>query len=339
MFSFNKRRVKVSICVPVFGTEKKLLACLESVGNQSFRDLELIVVDDASTSTDEQGRNCKKIVKAFAKKVEFPVRFLQHSRNRGAVESRRTALYQAKGKYVFFLDSDDTLPVSSIECLYKTALSTGASLVHGKANLAAVNSANESPEIQERIVKSIGLVNIGEMTGREVFEAWVLHKKYNGFLWGKLYERELLLDAFNHIPEVFCVMSEDFLIFFWITYEIALQNAKYFGIDEYVYNYFVEEGISSCSKITSLEHWFKHCTAASVFTLIFSTIQEMKENGSETLITEEISDILHKYCNGFLLLNLKTLRQNVIPELQKDAYTMLCDWWGEDFVEQIAKHL
>lgn len=339
MFFSKRKDVRVSICVPVCGSEKTLLACLESVKIQNFADLEVIVVDDCSYGRDSAGRNCKQIVKAFSKCVDFEVKYIFHNENKGAVESRRTALYEAKGKYVFFMDSDDSLIEGSIQTLYAAATENGAQLVHGKALLAAVNSANSAEEIQKSIIDSIQLNHPGILTGKEILDGWLKNRQLNGFLWAKLYDRELLLDAFNHIPSIFCVMSEDFLITFWVLFEAAKQNLRYIGIDSFVYNYYVQDGISSRSKVTSIEQWQKNCTAASVFTLVFSSLQEMLENPEEELVTQDLIDLLHKYCNSFLLLNLKTLYQNVIPELQKDAYTMLCDWWGEDFVEQIAKHL
>ncbi len=334
MLFWDKKQVLVSVCVPVYNSEKTLLTCLESVKNQNV-PLELIVVDDASPGTDNAGRSCRKIVKSFAKSAGFSVKYLRHEKNRGAVEARRTALYQARGKYVSFLDSDDTLPAGAIKTLLNAAESEGAHIVHGKGLLASVNKENSSLETQQKINESITAVYAGVLSGKQILSGWLMERKFCGYLWGKLFDRELVLEAFNHIPPIFCVMSEDFLITFWLLFEASKRNSKYIGLNQFVYNYFVEQGISSRSLIKDLSQWEKHCTAASVFTQIFSALQEMQENGEQTVLTEQELDMLHKYCNSFLALNIKTLRQDVVSEKQEEAYAMLCDWWGEDFVHQI----
>ena len=109
----------ISVCIPVYNSEKYLLKCLESLANQTFKDFEVIVIDDCSSGTNESGWNCKKICKVFSKQTKFKVLYYRSYRKLGCLESRRNATYHAKGDYIFFLDSDDSLKPECLEKLYK----------------------------------------------------------------------------------------------------------------------------------------------------------------------------------------------------------------------------
>ena len=91
--------IKVSVIIPVYNVEKYLRQNLESVANQTLKDIEIICVDDGSTDSSFE------IVKEFAEKDS---RFIAVSQeNGGAGAARNNGLRRAKGKYLSFLDSDD----------------------------------------------------------------------------------------------------------------------------------------------------------------------------------------------------------------------------------------
>lgn len=96
-----KREVKVSIIIPVYNSEKYLKECIESVINQNYSDMELILVDDGSS--DNSYSICSKY------KNEYPNISLFHQKNQGVSVARNLGLKYAKGKYIFFLDSDDLM--------------------------------------------------------------------------------------------------------------------------------------------------------------------------------------------------------------------------------------
>lgn len=99
----------VSIIMPVYGVEKYLPQCLESVCNQTYPYLEIIVVDDESPD------NSGKIAEEFAQK-DSRIKVL-HIKNRGAAGARNIALDICTGKYVFFVDSDDWIDKDMVELL------------------------------------------------------------------------------------------------------------------------------------------------------------------------------------------------------------------------------
>ena len=100
----------ISVIIPVFNTEKYIRQCLESVVTQSYTNIEIICVDDASS--DGSGL----IINEF--RNEDPrIKILINDSNIGAGLSRNKGLDYSKGEYIFFLDSDDYLLQGSLECL------------------------------------------------------------------------------------------------------------------------------------------------------------------------------------------------------------------------------
>jgi len=100
---------KVSVIIPVYNVEKYLKQCLDSVINQTLKDIEIICVDDGSTDSSLE------ILKEYAKN-DNRIKILTQE-NKGAGAARNTGLRVAAGKYVYFLDSDDFLELNAFECL------------------------------------------------------------------------------------------------------------------------------------------------------------------------------------------------------------------------------
>lgn len=100
----------VSIIIPVYNVEQYLVECLDSVVNQSFRDIEIVVVNDGSTD------NSLNIIKQYMGKDDR-IKLID-KKNEGTGLARNTGIRMAKSKYFMLLDSDDCLALNAIEVLY-----------------------------------------------------------------------------------------------------------------------------------------------------------------------------------------------------------------------------
>ena len=100
----------ITVIVPVYKVEKYLDRCISSIINQSYKNLEIILVDDGSPD------NCGNICDGYAKKDER-IKVI-HKENGGISDARNTGVSVAKGKYVTFIDSDDYVKYDYIEFLY-----------------------------------------------------------------------------------------------------------------------------------------------------------------------------------------------------------------------------
>ena len=107
----------VTIGIPVYNVEPYIEKCLLSVLNQTYKNLEILVVDDLGTD------NSMQIVEDLQKSHSQGslIRILRHPQNRGIGEARNTIISQAKGKYLFFIDSDDFIELYTIDILLKEA--------------------------------------------------------------------------------------------------------------------------------------------------------------------------------------------------------------------------
>ena len=306
----------VSLCVPVYGTERLIGQFLDSVLQQADAPLfETIIVNDGSPGTKE----LERIIKAYAKRFKeqgLPFVFLEHGKNLGLVEARRTAVNAASGEYIAFADSDDELPPAALRILYDAACASGADIVQGSI---AVFGTEGEPEARVAVfAKKAAHVHFGTLTGDAIMHGFLIEHLYSDFLWGKLFKTNLVQKAFAEIPFTYCTMAEDVLTYFFI----ALYAGMYLGIPDTVYNYRINTGVTSRKAITDLAEWEKVCSAASVFTIILSYLDE--HPALATKIRESLKALGRTYRTD----NLKQLEVCVVPSLQEEARAMLEEWWG-----------
>ena len=116
--------IKVSVIIPVYNVEKYLKECLDSVVNQTLKDIEIILVDDGST--DSSFSICKEY-----EQNDSRIKVLTQ-KNQGAGIARNFAIDEANGEFVMFLDSDDYYPANDIlEVLYNKAKENNVLVVGG----------------------------------------------------------------------------------------------------------------------------------------------------------------------------------------------------------------
>ena len=316
-----KKSVLVSICIPVHNTEKFLPRCLDSVAEQKFDGLELVLINDQSTGKDELGRSCKKIVRSFYKKSKIPVVYLVHNQYVPLLETRRQLVEQAHGEYILMVDSDDFLAPGAVQTLYDAAKLKGADITCGQERIYKI-SENKIEITQKRY----SCFKDGGLSGREVFDSWLIRNETSAFLWAKLINRELFLTALNAIPYMDCSLSVDVPMYFFIAYYAK----SYYGINDVVYYYLTNEGITNQKPIDDLKKWRRHCTVASIYSLLLTFEGEL---------TEEEREGIRNLSRTFMRFSILRLRNQVIPELRPRAREMLCEFWGEDYVETIEKFI
>lgn len=108
----------VSIIIPVYQISSYIERCINSVINQTYRDIECIIVDDATL--DDSIRLCETLINNYHGPIRF--KLLHHKVNRGLSASRNTGTIEATGEYVFYLDGDDELTPDCIEKLLRPVM-------------------------------------------------------------------------------------------------------------------------------------------------------------------------------------------------------------------------
>ena len=94
--------MKVSIIIPVYNVDSYIETCLQSVFNQTYQNIEVIIVDDCGT--DHSMEIVEKVVSTY--KGTFSIKILHHNLNSGLSAARNTGIKNATGEYIYFLDSD-----------------------------------------------------------------------------------------------------------------------------------------------------------------------------------------------------------------------------------------
>ncbi len=341
----------ISVLVPVYGTETYLANCLESIFAQDYPNLEIIVTDDASPRPGSGAPDCRSIVRnvqAAQRRSAVRLQYTFHRRNLGLVEARRTGFFASRGAYVLIVDSDDTLVPGAVSALYAGAVSSGADIVHGRAAVtdgaesaadgaavndgiavgngaaAADNVAAADEKLRRILTERARHVHDGLLDGEAVFNGFLCERNHAGMLWAKLYRRELWERAFERIPAVECTMGEDSLLYFFL----SRYARRYAGITDTVYRYRMEIGVSKHSAVTDMAEWTRVCSAASVFTVLFSYMEN-----------EPVTDVqraaVQRNCRSFLAKTIVRLRTCVPASLQTHAHDILCDYWGRDFVSRM----
>ncbi len=170
----------ISVIMPVYNVERYLATSIESVLNQTFEKFELILVDDGSP--DGSPSTCD----AYAAK-DNRVRVI-HKKNGGLSSARNAGIECARGKYIYTVDSDDTIATHTLKVAWETAERTDADLVIVGVAVHQINQGKET-SLTELVRPSIMMkgAEIGQNIGMLIKEG--MYK----YAWDKLYKKECIL--------------------------------------------------------------------------------------------------------------------------------------------------
>ena len=164
----------ISIIVPIYKVEKYLNKCIESILNQTYSNLEIILIDDGSP--DKSRDICD-----FYKNKDSRVKVI-HKKNEGVSKARNIGLDISKGKYIMFVDSDDYIDKSMVKDLYKLITEQSADVAIG--GVIDIDENNN----QINMSKKKATFTINQL---EAIKELLDEKYFNSVCWGKLYKSNL----------------------------------------------------------------------------------------------------------------------------------------------------
>lgn len=166
---------KISVIVPVYKVEKYLRRCLKSIQNQTYRDFEVLVINDDSPD------NSLMIAKEFAKKDR---RFRVFSKpNGGLSDARNFALDRVRGEYIAFVDGDDHIHKDFLKIMYGLCKSKHADMAYCKFWYSYLNTGLIFP-------RPSGAKD-GVMSRENAVKELIRDKIFQSYAWNKLYKAEL----------------------------------------------------------------------------------------------------------------------------------------------------
>lgn len=206
----------VSIIIPVYNAEKTIDRCINSVLNQTYKNFELILLDDGSTDTT--GELCD----AYAGR-DKRIRVV-HKKNSGVSDTRNQGIAMAEGEYLQFLDSDDWITSNATEIFMRTA----------KENACDMVIADFYRVVGERVSQK-GAIDKEGIIDRNGYAANMMQKPadfYYGVLWNKLYKRSII-ETYGIKMDTSISWCEDFL--FNMEYVRHVRNVYVRKIPVYYY--------------------------------------------------------------------------------------------------------
>ena len=202
----KEKNPAISVIIPMYNTEKYIEECLQSLLNQTLKNFEVIVVDDCST--DNSVAVVQKMIPAFDEKnIKMTVATNQTNSGCPGIP-RNFGVDIAKGKYVYFLDSDDFLSEDVLENFYNVAEEFKADVVQAKL-------AFEYREVNGKLENLTLSMDSGEIQAKPMLETFDIAKRieanlssrYGGLVWNKIFRRKFLIE--NDIKFPATTVTED----------------------------------------------------------------------------------------------------------------------------------
>lgn len=242
----------VSVVVPTYMVEKYIGRCIDSIVKQTYRNLEIIFVDDGT-----QDRSCEIIENAM--KTDGRIKIVHHDHNRGLFQARITGVENSTGKYILFVDADDCISLDWIRLLVYKIKETNADVVIGDFVLLFPDGSKKYHSLdpircQDFVLEDQGILDTF-MKQHGCFYGWhtVWNKLYSAELWKKILPN--LIDFSKKTGNL--VMTED-IAFSSSIYTNAKKIVNVHGGSHYCY--FKGEGSSTTNhkKICTYEKNIKN---------------------------------------------------------------------------------
>lgn len=218
--------IKFSIIVPIYKVEEYICKCLDSLANQTYKNIEVLLIDDESPD------NCPSICDMYAEKYGFMYSY--HKKNGGLSDARNYGLARANGEFIIFVDSDDYLEIDS--CFMFNKILEGNLqidiLASNSRRLGNVKQSNEMYTIIDGITD-------GESFLKEQLKNNTMYVT----AWRNIYSRSFLIS--NKLIFKFGILHEDEQ---W-TPRVFLSAKKIFVTDYIFYNHNIREGSITQQKV------------------------------------------------------------------------------------------
>ena len=170
----------ISIIIPIYNSEEYLKKCIESVLNQTYKNIEVLLIDDGSS--DKSGQICDEYAK-----IDNRVKVI-HKNNEGVSTARNVGIEKANGEYITFIDSDDSIDLKYIEKLYQNTEED------------CLIKQNNKEKLNENIIE------------RNKYIEYLVSGKIKGVCWGYLFEtskaKEIMFDKeTSHMEDTIFVLE------------------------------------------------------------------------------------------------------------------------------------
>lgn len=305
---------KLSVVIPVYNTEQYLPRCIDSLINQTYKNIEFIFVNDCSPG------NAEEIIKKYQEQ-DSRIKYVTYDKNRGLFRARMAGAEKAKGEYIAFMDSDDYATLDFYNTLIKCAEEKNAEIAVGKtifknvSNIDSVRNLHDECFLFDKIE--------GENVRKAYFGQKGLCFSWHT-VWNKIYKKDLWDKCFPYYKKIdtHLIMTEDIafssLLFYNAKSVATVENDGYF--------YCENEGASTNAAKTTLKRFTKNM---SDIKRVFDFVNEyFDEVGADNYIVNNFNETKKYYARMWQELADNTFKGDEL----KAADEIMRDFIG-DFKE------
>ncbi|MBQ9131944.1 MAG: glycosyltransferase [Clostridia bacterium] len=328
----------ISVIVPIYGIDKYVGLCIESILNQTYKNLEIILVDDGSPD------RCPELCDLYAKKD--PRIKVIHKLNGGLVSARKAGLLAATGTYVGYVDGDDWIGPGFYEALYTTA-------VTGQADMVCAGFTrdlfNQSAHFQNNVPLGIYTGDKLDNLRKQMISCGDFYKPgITTYVWNKLFKRDVLFDHQMNVDERISI-GEDAAV----TYPTLMKCNCVCVTDNYAYHYRQRED-SMLKKSASFSE-----EAGKLQALYHYLADFAKKHPPEYEIEKQINEFVLGICimrsggiqsvhssnhpyqpfmrpfqdTRVVIYSAGTFGQQLINRLKEQSYCSIVGWVDDDYWE------
>ena len=287
----NMNKYKVSVIVPVYGVEKYIDKCLDSLVKQSLKEIEVIVVNDGTKD------NSQKIIDKYAKK--YPDKIKSYIKENGGQGSARNyGLKKATGEYIGYVDSDDFIEKDMYKKLYNKAKENDYDIV-------VCGNYNVSEDYQNKIIDTF--INNYNTDLENIFFGKMA-------VWNKIYKRDILVK--NKLDFKEKVWYEDLAF----TLKTIMNSNTFAFINEPLYDYLIREG-----SVMNNSNAKRNLEIIDAFDDILSYIRHNKKE--EYLNKIEFLAIDHIYISAIV----RILKADADKKVKQETIDKLISYMNKEF--------
>lgn len=231
---------KVSVIVAAYNVEDYIEQCLSSALSQTMDDIEVVVVNDASTDKTAE------IINQFAA-LDSRVKVVTHPENKGSLAVRRSGFDACIGDYIMYLDGDDMLAPDACEKAYEAIVQAGTDVLQFSVDIV-IDDPDKKQETKNNLLTQMHNMPHRTVTVDQsgLIGVQDAYNKISLNVWNKIYKRKIIEETEKNLPDIYMNMAED-----WMFSYVALSlSHSYDYIADELYRYRFGCGISTVEKLT-----------------------------------------------------------------------------------------
>lgn len=298
---------KLSIIIPIHNEKPSLRRCIDSILSQTFKDLEIICVDDGSSDG-----SAGMLQDYIDREPRFHATAFQ--RRLGTVLARKLALLDARGEYIMFADADDMLLPGACETAVGLMKETKADIVQFSVDFEAERRDGDALDKFLRVFRSREMESHGTNI---LYDCFVNHRFVHN-LWNKIYRAEICKKAVEAMPDIQLHLYTDlYLSFFILFFAESYRSLK----TKPCYRYHFGGGVST--KTPDAEQFRNLCEVSKTLPLMEKFLRD--RNAYETNVS--VLDAIHSTLRQDMVNKLLT-----IPNLTREIISAAIESWGGDII-------